>query len=296
MSESAPKINRRELAQSYGFALAFMNSNPELKQLFNQAVAQTWTPEKFVAQMRATKWFKNKSASVRNAILQETSDPATFQASVDQMTATVQDTYGSMFGANMDDKQVSKWARMAVRLGWSQAELVDRISSTVDYEKMLKKDSLGGTAAETKAQLDSLASNYGVRLGDQWKARQLAKIMSGDDTLAGIQTKVQEMAMREYKAFADRIAAGETVSEIADPYVSRYAELLEMNPNSVKLNDDMIQRAMKQTGPDGKAAAMDLHTFEKEVRKDNRWQYTKNARQEVANVTSELMRSFGVMS
>lgn len=296
MSEGTPKINRRELAQSYGFALAFMNSNPELKQLFNQAVAQTWTPEKFVAQMRATKWFKNKSASVRNAILQETSDPATFQASLDQMTATVQDTYGSMFGANMDEKQVSKWARMAVRLGWSQAELVDRISSTVDYEKMLKKDSLGGTAAETKAQLDSLASNYGVRLGDQWKARQLAKIMSGDDTLAGIQTKVQEMAMREYKAFADRIAAGETVSEIADPYVSRYAELLEMNPNSVKLNDDMIQRAMKQTGPDGKAAAMDLHTFEKEVRKDNRWQYTMNARQEVANVTSELMRSFGVMS
>lgn len=296
MSEGTPKINRRELAQSYGFALAFMNSNPELKQLFNQAVAQTWTPEKFVAQMRATKWFKKKSASVRNAILQETSDPATFQASLDQMTATVQDTYGSMFGANMDEKQVSKWARMAVRLGWSQAELVDRISSTVDYEKMLKKDSLGGTAAETKAQLDSLASSYGVRLGDQWKARQLAKIMSGDDTLAGIQTKVQEMAMREYKAFADRIAAGETVSEIADPYVSRYAELLEMNPNSVKLNDDMIQRAMKQTGPDGKAAAMDLHTFEKEVRKDNRWQYTMNARQEVANVTSELMRSFGVMS
>lgn len=298
MSESKPNIDRRTMAQQYGFALAFMNSNPELKNLFDKAVGPpSWTPDKFVAQLRNTKWFKNKSASVRNAILQETSDPATFQASLDQMAATVRDTYGSMFGtAAINDKMVSKWARTAVRLGWSQAELVDRISSGVDYEKMLKRDSIGGTAAETKVQLESLAANYGLKLGDQWKARQLAKIMSGDDTMAGVQQRVQEMAMREYKAFADRIAGGETVTEIADPYVSRYAELLEVNPNSVKLDDDLIQRAMKQTGPDGKAAAMDLYTFEKEVRKDTRWQYTKNARQEVANVAADLMKQFGVIS
>lgn len=297
MSETTPKIDRRTMAQQYGFALAFMNSNPELKRLFNKAVAETWTPDKFVSQLRNTKWFKNHSASVRNAILQETSDPATFQASLDQMASTVRDTYGSMFGtAGMNEKQMDRWARLAVRMGWSQSELVDRISSTVDYEKMLKKDALGGTAAETKAQLDSLAANYGVKLGNQWKARQLAAIMSGDDTMAGVQTKVQEMAMREYKAFADRIAGGETVTEIADPYVNRVSELLELNPNSVGIDNDLIQRAMKQTGPDGKPAAMDLWTFEKEVRKDNRWQYTKNARQEVANVTSELLRNFGVMA
>lgn len=297
MSDSTPKIDRRTMAQQYGFALAFMNSNPELKRLFNQAVAQTWTPDKFVSQLRNTKWFKNHSAAVRNAILQETSDPATFQASLDQMTSTVRDTYGSMFGeAGMNEKQMSKWARLAVRMGWSQAELVDRITSSVDYEKMLKKDSLGGSAAEVKGQLDNLASNYGIKLGDQWKTRQLAAVMSGNDTIAGVQQKVQEMAMREYKAFADRIAAGETVTEIADPYVNRMSELLELNPNEVGVDNEMIQRAMKQATPDGKPAAMDLYTFEKEVRKDNRWQYTKNARQEVANVTSDLLKSFGVMS
>jgi hypothetical protein len=297
MSESTPKIDRRVMAQNYGFALAFLNSNPELKQLFNKAVAQTWAPDKFVAQLRNTKWFKNHSATVRNAILQETSDPATFQASLDQMASTVRDTYGSMFGtAGMDDKRIDKWARLAVRMGWSQSELVDRISSTVNYEKMLKKDALGGTAAETKAQLDALAKNYGVKLGRDWKARQLASIMSGDDTLAGVQTKVQEMAMREYKAFADRIAAGETVMEIADPYISKYSELLEQNPNAVGVDNDLIQRAMKQVGPDGKPASMDLYTFEKEVRKDTRWQYTKNAKEEVSNVTADLLRSFGAMS
>jgi hypothetical protein len=297
MSDSQPKIDRRTMAQNYGFALAFMNSDPELKRLFNKAVAQTWAPDKFVAQLRNTKWFKSNSAAVRNAILQESSDPATFQASLDAMGATVRDTYGSMFGDDaMDEKQMNRWAKMAVRMGWSQAELVDKITASVDYQKMLKTDALGGSAAEVKSQLDSLSSNYGVKLGDQWKGKQLAAIMSGDETMASVQTKVQEMAMREYKAFADRIAGGETITEIADPYVSRYAELLELNPNAVGLDDDLIQRAMRQTTPDGKAASMDLYTFEKEVRKDTRWQYTKNARQEVANVTSDLLKSFGVMS
>lgn len=292
----SPKIDRRTMAQNYGFALAFMNSNPELKHLFNKAVAETWTPDKFIAQLRNTKWFKTNSATVRNAILQETSDPATFQASLNQMSATVKDTYGSMFGDMGNDKQMARWARLAVRMGWSQAELVDKITSSVDYQKMLKKDSLGGTAAEMKSQLDSLGSNYGIKLGDQWKARQLAAVMSGDDTIAGVQAKVQEMAMREYKAFADRIAGGETVTEIADPYISRYAELLEQNPSSVGLDNELIQRAMKQTGPDGKAASMDLFTFEKEVRKDNRWQYTQNAKQEVSNVTSDLLKNFGMIA
>ena len=297
MSESTPKIDRRVMAANFGFALAFMNSDPELKRLFNKAVAQTWAPDKFVAQLRNTKWFKSNSAAVRNAILQESSDPATFAASLAQMNSTVRDTYGSMFGDDaMDEKQMARWAKMAVRMGWSQAELVDKITASVDYQKMLKQDALGGSAAEVKAQLDSLSSNYGVKLGDQWKAKQLASVMSGDETMASVQTKVQEMAMREYKAFADRIAGGETVTEIADPYVSRYAELLELNPNAVGVNDDLIQRAMKQTGPDGKAASMDLYAFEKEVRKDTRWQYTKNARQEVANVTSDLLKQFGVMS
>ena len=292
-----PKIDRRTMAQNYGFALAFMNSNPELKRLFNKAVAETWAPDKFVAQLRNTKWFKNNSAAVRNAVLQETSDPATFQASLNQMASTVRDTYGSMFGDDaMNENQVNRWAKMAVRMGWSQAELVDKISSSVNYQKMLKKDALGGTAAETKAQLDAMAQNYGVKLGDQWKARQLASIMSGDDTVSGVQAKVQEMAMREYKAFADRIAAGETVTEIADPYVSRMTELLEMNPSAVGVDNELIQRALKQTGPDGKAASMDLYTFEKEVRKDTRWQYTKNARQEVSNVTADLLKQFGVLA
>lgn len=290
-------INRQVMAANYGFALAFMNSDPEIKKLFNQAVKNTWAAEKFVARLRNTDWFKTKSAEVRNAILQEKADPASYQANIDQMYATVSDTYGQMFGEEgADEDTMRRWAKLAHRMGWSEAQLVDRMTEGVDYQKLLTSNRLGGAAAEMRGQVDTLLQNYGIKMGDNWKAAQLEKLVEGSDTTEGLQGRVQELAMREYKAFADRIAGGETVMEIADPYMSKMADLLELNPYDVDLQNELIQKALKQQTPDGQPAAMDLYTFEKQVRADNRWQYTKNAKKEVGDVTSELLRSFGVMS
>lgn len=292
-----PEINKKELATHYGFALAFLNSSPELKKLFNKAVKQTWTADRFIAELRGTKWFKKHSASVRNAIMQKKADPATYKANVDKMYATVRDTWGSMFGqAEMNRKELKGWAETAHRLGWSEAELMDRMARSVDYRKLLKRDSLGGTAAETRGQMEAILTNYGLPLGDNWKAARLKDIMEGDTTIAQVQEKARMLAMSEYKAFAERIAAGETVMEIADPYISKMSELLEVNPNDIGLRDKKIQEALKQRTQDGKPAAMDLHTFEDFVRKDSRWQYTDNAKKSVTEATHGLLRNFGLIA
>ena len=290
-------INQQQMAAQYGFALAFMNSDPELKNLFAQAVKHTWDSSMFIAKLRATKWFQHHSASVRNAIMQETSDPATYKANVDQMFSTVRDTWGKMFGtANMDPKVLRTWAETAHRMGWSEAQLVDRMTAGINYQKLLKESTLGGTAAETSGQIDNLLGNYGLDLGDTWKSAQLEKILEGNDTIGGVQDRVREMAMREYKAFAPQIQAGQSMREIADPYVQKMASLLERSSGEIGLSDKMIQSALKRTDAKGRPAALDLAAFADEVRKDKRWQYTDNAKQEVGNVTSTLLRSFGLMA
>lgn len=291
------KLNRQEMAANYGFAMAFLQSDPELRKLFGEAVRKTWTPQMFVAQLRDTKWFKTHSASVRNAIMQKTADPATYKSNVDQMFATVRDSYGSMFGtAGMDKKQMRAWAETAHRMGWSEAQLVDRMTDNINFRKMLRKNQLGGTAAELDGQIDSMLRNYGVKLSPKWRARQIDRVMSGNDTATGVQQRIKELAMREYTAFADRIQAGETVTDIADPYVQKMADLLELNPHDINLHSNKIQRALKQRGQDGKPAAMDLYEFEREVRRDKRWQYTKNAKEEVGNLTQGLLQKFGLVA
>ena len=291
-------IDRKDMAAKYGFALAFMKSDPDLAKLFGNAVKDTWTPDEFIARLRGTDWFKKHSASVRNAILQQTADPSTYEANVDKMMATVKNAWGSTFGkAEWDRDQLRAWAETAHRMGWSEAELMDRMAKSINYKKMLGNNRLGGTAAQVESQLDSLISNYGLNLGKNWKAANLEKIIKGDDTIEGVANRVRELAKREYKAFADAIDGGATVREIADPYAQQMADLLEINPNDVDIQKDkLIQRALKATSQDGKPAAMDFSSFADMVRKDDRWQYTDNAKEHVAGVATELFRSFGLMA
>ena len=135
-----------------------------------------------------------------------------------------------------------------------------------------------------------------MNLGNQWRAAQLSRLMEGGDTIGAVQQRVRDMAMRQYKAFADDIAAGATVKEIADPYVQRMADLLEMNPHDISIQSSMIQKALRQRTPKGKPAAMDLSDFEDMVRNDSRWQYTDNARAQVSDYAMAIGRSFGVIA
>lgn len=291
------KLSRDEMAANYGFAMAFLRQNDELWKLFNQAVKGTWTADRFIAKLRNTDWFQKHSAAVRNAIMQETSDPATYQANVDQMYATVRDAYGAMFGkAGMNQKQLRQWAETAHRMGWSQAQLMDRITESMNLRKTLKSKALGGTAAELEGQVDALAKAYGIDPGKQWRINQIKRIVKGDDTLEGLNQRMREWAMREYKAFADSIEGGQTVADIAEPYIARMASLLEINPADVQITDKKIQAALKQKDNKGRPAAMDLADFADLVRSDKRWQYTDNAREEVSNKVLRLAQLFGTVA
>src|SRR5690348_14279210 len=147
-------INQQKMANSYGFALAFMNSDPELKHLFAAAVKNTWDPSMFTAKLRNTKWFKTHSAAVRNAIVMKTSDPASYKAEVDKMFASVKDAWGHAYGDGTQPAQLHAWAETAFRMGWSQEQLMDQMGQSVNFAAMLTNKNLGGTAAQTKSQLD----------------------------------------------------------------------------------------------------------------------------------------------
>lgn len=291
-------LNSTQMAASYGFALAFLNSDKELKALFSQAVKKGWEPQMFVARLRATKWFKRNSASVRNAIMQQTADPATYKDGVLKMYAQVRDAWGKTYGGQgISGGTLKAWAETAYRMGWTQEMLMDRMGASINFQQALAKDTLGGTARETERSLDEMAAQMGVSVGGAWKAANLRRILMGDESLGAAQDRIRSMAMAQYKAFADQIEAGRTVQELADPYRQKMAELLEINPGDVNIRDSYIQRAMTaKDAKTGQHVPQDLSDFADTIRRDQRWQYTDNAKKEVANVAGSLLRSFGLVN
>jgi hypothetical protein len=73
------------------------------------------------------------------------------------------------------------------------------------------------------------------------------------------------------------------------PYRNTMASLLEVNPDSISLSDPLLRSAIQGD------KEMPIYDFQRQIRKDNRWQYTNNARGEAADVAKTVLRDFGFM-
>jgi hypothetical protein len=80
---------------------------------------------------------------------------------------------------------------------------------------------------------------------------------------------------------------GYDLEQIYAPYKNVMAQLLELNPDEIELNDNTLRSAI------GQDREMNVYDFKKALRKDSRWQYTENAREEVANSVLGVLRDFG---
>lgn len=80
---------------------------------------------------------------------------------------------------------------------------------------------------------------------------------------------------------------GLDLANIYEPYRRQMASLLEMPIDSISLDDPVLRTAF---GPDKE---MSIYDFKRAVRKDPRWQYTDNAREDVSTVALQVLRDFG---
>jgi hypothetical protein len=83
------------------------------------------------------------------------------------------------------------------------------------------------------------------------------------------------------------VDSGVDLDAIYAPYKRTMASILEVPENSISLDDATLRGAI---GPD---KAMTLFDFQKQLRKDARWQYTDQAREEVSTAALNILRDFG---
>jgi hypothetical protein len=80
---------------------------------------------------------------------------------------------------------------------------------------------------------------------------------------------------------------GLDLKDIYDPYKKVMASVLEVAPDSIGLDDKTLRMAI---GPEKE---MSIYDFQRTLRKDPRWQYTNNAREESSDAVLGVLRNFG---
>lgn len=149
---------------------------------------------------------------------------------------------------------------------------------------------LGGSAgANLTALKQAAAANgfdlqevYGDKLNDwltrmaQGESVETFKSLIRDRAAIGLPDKVGNL-----------LRQGLDLEDIYSPYRNIMASVLELEPDSIKLTDPTLTSAF------GADRELPLYEFKRSLRKDPRWQYTDNARQEVSSAALGVLRDFG---
>jgi len=148
-----------------------------------------------------------------------------------------------------------------------------------DSQKSLFRQDLARAASANGLSLDRDFRG----LADTWVKR----IESGEDPDI-FKQMIRDVAKRGYPESVTRLVdQGIDLETVYAPYKRTMASVLELNPEAITLDDPVLRSAI---GPDKE---MPIYDFQRALRKDSRWQYTNNAKEEVASITQKILQDFG---
>ena len=152
----------------------------------------------------------------------------------------------------------------------------------------------GGNQATNYNSLLSIATRNGI------SSSLLPKVLGFDsidqvlrelETGASIEDFNQKIRNYAKTAMPDYVKKlidqGQDLTDIINPYRATISDVLDIPYNSIDVTDKNIQDAL--------AGNISLADLRKQLRKDDRWQYTDTARSEVASVTRQVLQDFGFM-
>jgi len=149
-----------------------------------------------------------------------------------------------------------------------------------------------GKAGETFADLATTAAANGLDLQKAFGSNLpnwIGAVEKGEsiDTFKRIIRDQAKIGMPE--KIGKLLDQGVDLETIYTPYKNLMASTLEINPKTITLNDPTLRTAITAD------AEVPLYQFERALRKDNRWQYTNQAKNEVSSAAQQVLKDFGFM-
>jgi len=195
-------------------------------------------------------------------------------------------------GAIIPPSKLSKIAGQVLETGASEDILRDTLGKYVTFQS----GTLRGAAGAYSVAAKKFAYDQGITVDDQTVKNQAALIGRKLATESDFQSQMVQQAISAYPGYKQQLEAGQTMSDIASPYVQVMAEELDLNPESIKLTDPLIKQALNGVNAEGKPTGMDQTTFLGRLRNDPRWGGTQSAQDKVMSVGYGVLKSMGLRS
>jgi len=161
------------------------------------------------------------------------------------------------------------------------------IVKRLDYNQDLK-----GVAGQTQNLVGQLAKAYGLegKVSSDKQIKYIKGMLNGKMQQDDVADALRQQASIAYSAFAQDLKDNPqlTLADVMDQYLGVYANTFEVGGNDISISD---VAKFATTAEGSKRTTWD---FEKQLRGDKRFNYTKQANQEATNMAISFAKSFGV--
>jgi hypothetical protein len=282
-------IDPQELAQNFGFAYSMIQSIPELKNIFNQAVSAGWDASRFQAALMNTNWYRTHSAAQRAWITEGFTDPTTQSTQLNAQVASVQAAAAAL-GAVLSPGTAKSIATQFLQNGWNSDQLQQALSNYIKFDS---SGALGGSSGTAEMTLRGLAQNNGVNVSNNWLLATAQHIANDSTSLQDAEGYIRKQAENLFPQYAKMIQGGQNMSDLAAPYAQDYQRILEVGPGSTNLFDSTMLKALQYKDPTGQNTTMPMWQFDQSLRNDPRWMKTQNAQDTTMGVAHGILQDFG---
>jgi hypothetical protein len=302
------KLTKEEILNKYPIIDALFEQDPELRALLDKYLdpKSKMTLAQLKKELGQAQYnFKYadviKDRLAKKAIFDRLGASATGQSDYEREVARIAAAMESTaidLGASVTKEDLNRLASNIYMAGTEANPLIIERALT-PYIKLgvsptTGRPTVGGAAGANYQTLVNTAKANGVK--EENLARSLG-FASADDILRrlaeGEPIGTFQQRLRDIAAYGrsdyvkNLLAQGTDFDVIISPYRNMMADVLEIaNPEQISLDDPTLAIAL------GKEE-MTLSDFRRALRKDARWQYTQNARDEVSNVALSVLKDFG---
>jgi len=282
-----------------------------------EAVNNDWSKEKFMAKVQLTSWWQKNAGTIRTKIIEREKYNDLRKAGEDVSKTE----YGIYLGKQMRAVKAKAQELANVALTDEQAQgiaqkiydgnleddplainqlIIPFIGKTSSIAGKGTQIGFGGKALQDYQLLQGIAKANGFKLtdilpkvsaltaGGDLETAVLRGLADGSIDINRVAQDARMLAAQGQPQYVrGLLSQGYDLQDIYAPYRNQMAKELEINSDQIDLNDPTLRMAITDTGD------MNIYDFKKALRKDNRWQYTSGAREEVSNSVLGILKDFG---
>lgn len=277
------------IGSNYGPDVAAFLRVPELKAILIRAGQQNAAPDLVSTWLRRTKWYRQRSESMRTYDALKLADPKQHARIVAEKQAELR---VAMQQLGLEGSK--SMAEQALRFGWSEQEVKDHFGQALKQRSGDVGLAQGSAPDITADQLMTMARNeYFVPLSRQDAERWAIDIYRGAKTEDTMRDYFGRLAASRFPGIAEQ---GFTPGEYMAPIRNIIAETLELNPADIDLLDRRWSPVLEAESKDGTTRPMSLAEATRWARSRPEYQQTKGALDEAAGMADFIGKTFGTVA